>query len=221
MSEFTAAHRKEPYAFDHLEVEFDWPEDESPEQERRLNAAIKQMMRYITRSDSNKMGDETIDSEERAIERRLHTNRAARRLRDLTDHMERHLHRLHMEKGARERVTRKLVEELQMEEGCENWKDWGVTSRELSRYDTAYRIFPDNTREDYVARSEIINALDIAPDNNSDRSTPSFTILNSNTDGEEEDEVTFMEERRSNGNKDEEAAKDIDLVAKAMQISKI
>ena len=143
--------------------------------------------------------------------------------RDLTDHMERHLHRLHMEKGARERVTRKLVEELQMEEGCENWKDWRVTSRELSRYDTAYRIFPENTREDYVARSEIINALDIAPDNSSDRSTPSFTILNNNTDGEEEeeDEVTFMEERRSNGSKDEEAAKDIDLVAKAMQISKI
>ena len=71
------------------------------------------MMRYITRSDSNKMGDEAIDSEERAIERRLQTNRAARRLRDLTDHMERHLHRLHMEKAARERVTRKLVDELQ------------------------------------------------------------------------------------------------------------
>ena len=162
-----------------------------------------------------------IDSEERAIERRLQTNRAARRLRDLTDHMERHLHRLHMEKGARERVTRRLVEELQMEDGCEGWKDWRITSRELSRYDTANRIFPDNTREDYVARSEIINALDIAPDNESDRSTPSFTILNNNTDVEEEDEVTFMEERRSNENRDEEAAKDIDLVATAMQISKI
>ena len=110
MSEYTAAQRKEPYAFDHLEVEFDWPEDESPEQERRLNEAVRQMMRYITRSDSNKMGDEMIDSEERAIERRLQTNRAARRLRDLTDHMERHLHRLHMERGARERVTRRLVE---------------------------------------------------------------------------------------------------------------
>ena len=161
-----------------------------------------------------------IDSEERATERRLLTNRAARRLRDLTEHMERHLHRLHMERGARERVTKRLIEELQMENGCEGWKDWRTTSRELSRYDTANRIFPNNTREDYVARSEIINALDIAPDNESDRSTPSFAILNSNTDGEEEDEVTFIEERRSNMNTDEEAnkedSKDIDLVATAM-----
>ena len=86
----------EPYAFSHLEIEFDWPEDESPEQERRLNEAVRQIMRYINRSDSNKMGDDMIDSEERAIERRLQTNRSARRLKDLTDHMERHLHRLHL-----------------------------------------------------------------------------------------------------------------------------
>ena len=72
---------------------------------------------------------------------------------------------------------------------------------------------------------ERINALDIAPDNESDRSTLSFTILNNNTDVEEEGEVTFIEERRSNENTDEEANKednkDIDLVATAMQISKI
>ena len=225
MSEYSPEQRKEPYAFGHLEIEFDWPEDESPEQERRLNEAVKQIMRYINRSDSNKMGEAMIDSEERAMERRLLTNRSARRLRDLTDHMERHLHRLHMERGARERVTKQLIDELQMEDGCEGWKDWRTTSRELSRYDTANRIFPENTREDYIARSEIINALDIAPDNESDRSTPSFTILNNNSDVEEVGEVTFIEERRSNEKKDEEKDKennkDIDLVATAMQISRI
>ena len=172
------------------------------------------------------MGEDQIDSEERATKRRLQTNRAARRLRDLTDHMERHIHRLHMERGAHERVTKRLIEELQMEDGCEAWRDWRMTSRELSRYGTANHIFPNNTSEDYVARSEIINALDITPDNESDRSTPSFTVLNRSTDDEEEDEVTFIEERRSNMNTDEEEknkedSKDIDLVAKAMQISKI
>ena len=131
-----------------------------------------------------------------------------------------------MERGARERVTTRLIEELQMEEGCEGWKDWRKTSRELSRYDTAGRIFPNNTREDYITRSEIINALDIVPDNESDRSTPSFTVLNQSTDGEEEDEVIIVEETRSNMNIDEERnknqhSKDIDLVAQAMKISKI
>ena len=140
MSEYSPEQRKEPYAFGHLEIEFDWPEDESPEQERRLNEAVKHIMRYINRSDSNKMGEDMIDSEERAMERRLLTNRSARRLRDLTDHMERHLHRIHMERGARERVTKQLIDELQMEDGCEGWKDWRTTSRELSRYNTANRI---------------------------------------------------------------------------------
>ena len=58
MSPYTAIQRKEPYAFDHLEIEFDWPEDESPEQERRVNEAIKQMMRYVTKSDDNKMEED-------------------------------------------------------------------------------------------------------------------------------------------------------------------
>ena len=62
MSEYSPEQRKEPYAFGHLEIEFDWPEDESPEQERRLNEAVKQIMRYINRSDSNKMGEDMIDS---------------------------------------------------------------------------------------------------------------------------------------------------------------
>ena len=49
MSEYSATQRKEQYTFNHLEIEFDWPEDESPEQERtrstmrreQLNAAFK------------------------------------------------------------------------------------------------------------------------------------------------------------------------------------
>ena len=74
---------------------------------------------------------------------------------------------------------------------------------------------------------EIINALDI-PDDDSNRSTPSFTVLNHSTDGEEEeDEVIIVGESRSEektdeeGNRNKEDSKDIDLVAKAMQISKI